>query len=123
LLATANTVLQLDAVKETLTRSSAKTAQSLAIGGTYNPAVKYLPAAIAAFRKAHPEVKLTFITGDRFHIQKLLRRSELDIAMVQTPSQSSDFTLERYSTDNLTCFAHAGQRDGYSVSTTGSLSS
>jgi LysR family transcriptional regulator for metE and metH len=108
LLATANTVLgKLDAVKETLTRNSAKPEQSLSVGGTYNPSEKYLPAAIAAFRSVHPEVKLKFITGDRLRIQKLLRRSELDIAMVQTPSQSADFALEHYSSDNLTCFAHA----------------
>jgi DNA-binding transcriptional LysR family regulator len=107
LLATANRVLdKLNAVKETLSRDSKAAAESLTIGGTSNPATKYLPGVIAAFQRTHPNVKLTFTTGDRSHIQKLLRRSAVDIAVIQTPSKSSDFNLEDFATDHLMFFAH-----------------
>jgi len=78
----------------------------LTIGGTYNPSVKYLPAAIAAFQKTHPDIKATFLTSDRANIQKLVRESEVDIAIIQSPSESADFNLEHFAVDNLTFFAH-----------------
>ena len=107
LLTTASEVLnQLDTLKKTLNTDSQQAIQSLTIGGTYNPSVKHLPAAIAAFQKTHPDVKVTFLTSDRANIQKLVRESEVDIAIIQSPSESADFNLEHFAVDNLTFFAH-----------------
>ena len=107
LLTTASEVLnQLDTLKKTLNTDSQHAIQSLTIGGTYNPSVKYLPAAIAAFQKTHPDIKATFLTSDRANIQKLVRESEVDIAIIQSPSESADFNLEHFAVDNLTFFAH-----------------
>src|ERR687891_306267 len=39
-------------------------------------------------------------------IEKLVRESEVDIAIIHSPAQSSDFTLEHFAVDNLTFFAH-----------------
>jgi len=107
LLTTASEVLnQLDTLKKTLNTDSQHAIQSLTIGGNYNPSAKYLPAAIAAFQKTHPDVKVTFLTSDRANIQKWVRESEVDIAIIQSPSESADFNLEHFAVDTLTFFAH-----------------
>jgi LysR family transcriptional regulator, low CO2-responsive transcriptional regulator len=101
LLRTASEVLnQLQTLKKTLNHNSETTVQSLTIGGNRNPSTKYLPSAIAAFQKTHPDVKGTLLTSDRASIEKLLRGSEVDIALIQSPSKSSDFNLEPFAVDH-----------------------
>jgi DNA-binding transcriptional LysR family regulator len=107
LLTTASEFLnQLDSLKKSLNSDSQPAVQSLTVGGTYNPSAKYLPAAIAAFQKKHPDVKVTFLTSDRAHIEKLLRESQVEIAIIQSPTEAADFNLEHFAADNLTFFAH-----------------
>jgi DNA-binding transcriptional LysR family regulator len=107
LLTTASEVLnQLDTLRKTLNRDSEIAARLLSVGGTYGPSAKYLPSAIAAFQKTHPNVEVTFLTSGRASIEKLLRESEVDIAIIQSPSESSDFNLEHFAVDKLTFFAH-----------------
>src|SRR2546427_8361391 len=107
LLTTASEVLnQLDTLKKTLNSHSQHAIQSLTIGGTYSPSVKYLPAAIAAFQKTHPDVKVTFLTSDSASVQKWVQNSAVDIAIIQSPSESFDCDMEHFAVDNLTFFAH-----------------
>jgi DNA-binding transcriptional LysR family regulator len=107
LLTTASEVLnQIDTLRKTLNRDSEIAARLLSVGGTYGPSAKYLPSAIAAFQKTHPNVEVTFLTSGRASIEKLLRESEVDIAIIQSPSESSDFNLEHFAVDKLTFFAH-----------------
>jgi LysR family transcriptional regulator, low CO2-responsive transcriptional regulator len=115
LLTTASDFLnQLDRLKKTLNSSDSQpvnsdsqpAVQSLTVGGTYNPSAKYLPEAIAAFQKKHPDIKVTFLTSERTNIEKLLRKSEVEIAIIQSPTKSADFNLEHFGADNLTFFAH-----------------
>jgi DNA-binding transcriptional LysR family regulator len=107
LLTTGSEVLnQLENLRKTLNHDSEVAVQSLTIGGTYNPSAKYLPSAIAAFQKTHPDVKVKFLTADGASIDKWVRESEVDIAIMHSPSESSDFHMEHFSADNLTFFAH-----------------
>jgi DNA-binding transcriptional LysR family regulator len=111
LLTTASDVLnQLENLRKTLNRDSQTPVQSLTIGGTYNPSAKHLPSAIAAFQKTHPGIKVRFITSDRISIEKLVRESEVDVAIVQSASRPSDINInaEHFSSDNLSFFAHPG---------------
>jgi DNA-binding transcriptional LysR family regulator len=80
--------------------------ESLGIGATYNPAAKYVPSAIATFQKTHPDVKLTFLSSHRTDVEEWLRKSEVEIAVIQSPTGSSDFILEHFVSDNFTFFAH-----------------
>jgi DNA-binding transcriptional LysR family regulator len=106
-LTTANEVLsQLDNLRKTLNPDSENTARSLTVGGTYGPSAKYLPSAIAAFQKTHPKIKLRFLTADIPHMDRLLRNFEVDIAIMQSPSKSTEFNMEHFSEDNLTLFSH-----------------
>ena len=97
---------QLENLRKTLNHDSEVAVQSLTIGGTYNPSEKYLPSAIAAFQKTHPDVKVKFLTADGASIDKLVRESEVDIAIMHSPSESSDFHMEHVAADDLTFFAH-----------------
>jgi LysR family transcriptional regulator, transcriptional activator of the cysJI operon len=106
-LTTANEVLnQLDNLRKTLNPDSEIAARSLTVGGTYGPSAKYLPSAIAAFQKAHPKIKLRFLTADIPHLDRLMRNFEVDIAIMQSPSKSTDFYMEPFAEDNLTFFVH-----------------
>jgi LysR family transcriptional regulator, low CO2-responsive transcriptional regulator len=107
LLRTASEVLnQLENLRKTLNHDSQVATQSLTIGGTYNPSQKYLPSAIAVFQKTHPDVKVKFLTADGASIDKWVRESEVDIAIMHSPSESSDFYMEHFAADDLTFFAH-----------------
>ena len=97
---------QLENLRKTLNHDSEVAVQSLTIGGTYNPSEKYLPSAIAAFQKTHPDVKVKFLTADGPSINKWVRESEVDIAIMHSPSESSDFYMEHFAADDLTFFAH-----------------
>jgi DNA-binding transcriptional LysR family regulator len=106
-LTTASEVLtQLETLRKRLNPAAEKSARSLIIGGTYNPSAKYLPAAIAAFRKTHPDVTITFVTADKPTIEKKVRASKVDVAIIQKPSVSSGFHLESFARDRLIFFAH-----------------
>ena len=97
---------QLDTLRKTLNENASEAARSLIVGGTYSPSVKYLPAAIAAFQKTHPDLKVTFLTSDRAGVEKWVQTSAVDIAIIQSPSESFDCEMEHFAVDNLTFFAH-----------------
>jgi LysR family transcriptional regulator, low CO2-responsive transcriptional regulator len=107
LLRTASEVLdQLESVRKVLTHHVETAVESLSVGATYNPAVKYLPSAIATFQKAHPYIKLTFLSSHRADLEEWLRKGEMEIAVIQSPAASTDFILEHFASDNFTFFAH-----------------
>ena len=97
---------QLDTLRKTLNENANEAARSLIVGGTYSPSVKYLPAAIAAFQKTHPDLKVTFLTSDRAGVEKWVQNSAVDIAIIQSPSESFDCEMEHFAVDNPTFFAH-----------------
>ena len=97
---------KLETLKKALNGVPEAVVQTLTVGGTYSPSVKYLPAAIAAFQKTHPDVKVTFLTSDSASVQKWVQNSAVDIAIIQSPSESFDCDMEHFAVDNLTFFAH-----------------
>jgi len=107
LLGTANDVLnQLETLRKTLHPASEVACQTLIVGGTYNPSVKYLPEAIAAFQKTHPHIEVRFLTYDGPRIEQLVREANVDIAILHSPSKYSDLNMEHFAVDHLTFFAH-----------------
>ena len=111
LLTTASQVLnQLDTLRKTLNPDSEKPVQRLSVGGTYNTSAKYLPSAIATFQKIHPEIQVTFLTSHGRAVENWIRDGELDIAIVQSPSESciAELYTEYFAMDNLAFFACAG---------------
>ena len=110
LLSTAGQVLnQIDTLRKTLNPSSEKAVQKLVVGATHNPSARYLPSAIAAFQKTHPDISVTFLTAYRRAVEKWVREGEVDIAVIQSPSSSciADLATEHVAVDTLAFFAHA----------------
>jgi DNA-binding transcriptional LysR family regulator len=110
LLSTASQVLnQLDTLRKTLNSGSEKVVQRLVVGATYNPSARDLPSAIATFQKTHPDIKVTFLSAHRVAVERWVRDGEVDIAIVQSPSEScvADLFTEYFSVDTVTVFAHA----------------
>jgi LysR family transcriptional regulator, low CO2-responsive transcriptional regulator len=106
-LGTASEVLnQLETLKKTLHPESVTESGTLIVGGTYNPSARYLPGAIAAFQKMHPNIEVRFLTSDGPSVEKLVRDAEVDIALLHNPAKSSDFNMEHFASDHLTFFAH-----------------
>jgi DNA-binding transcriptional LysR family regulator len=108
-LSTANQVLhQLDTLRQTLNPNAQKAVKKLILGATYNPSSKYMPSAIAAFQKTHPDIQVTFLTSYRTTVEKWVRDGEVDIALIQSPSEacSADLHAELFATDTLVFFAH-----------------
>ena len=100
---------RLDTLRKRLNPDSEIAVRSLTVGGTHSPSAKYLPSAIAAFQKTHPEIEVRFLTADMVNIEKWLRNFEVDIAIMQSPSESPDFQLEHFAVENLTFFTHPTQ--------------
>jgi DNA-binding transcriptional LysR family regulator len=111
LLSTASQVLnQLDTLRRTLNPKVETPVQTLTVGATYNPSVRDVPSAIAAFQKACPDIKVRFLTSYRRTVEKGVRDGEIDIAMIQSPSESciADFFTEHFAFDHLEFFASPG---------------
>jgi DNA-binding transcriptional LysR family regulator len=107
LLSTGSEVVnQLELLRKTLNPASEIAVRSLTVGGTYNPSAKYLPSAIAAFQKIHPEIEVKFLTAVKVNVEKWLRNFEVDIAIIQSPSESPDLQMEHFAVDNLVLFIH-----------------
>jgi len=109
LLTTASQVLnQLDTVRKTLNPSTENAAKKLVVGASYNPASRCLPTAIAAFQKTHREIELTVLTSSRSTVEKWLRDGEIEVALIQSPSESclADLFAEHFGCDTLALFAH-----------------
>ncbi len=109
-LSTASQVLhELDELRKTLNPNSQKAAQRLVVGATYNPSARYLPSAIATFQKTHPDIKVTFLTSSRRTVEQWVRDGEVDIAMIQSPSESciEDFAVEHVAVDTVALFIHS----------------
>jgi DNA-binding transcriptional LysR family regulator len=111
LLGTASQVLsQLDTLRKNLNPDAKKELQTLIIGATPNPSAKPLPAAIAAFQRTHPDVKVTFLTAYRHTVEKWVRDGEVDIAIIQSPHEScmTELFTEHFVNDTLAVFTYAG---------------
>jgi LysR family transcriptional regulator, transcriptional activator of the cysJI operon len=110
-LSTANQVLtELDTLRTSLCPNSEKNIKTLSVGGTFTPSAKYLPSAIAAFQKTHPEMEVRFLTADRHIVEKSIKDGEVEIGIVQNPSDSciGEFFTEQFVMDRLVFFACAG---------------
>jgi DNA-binding transcriptional LysR family regulator len=111
LLSTASQVLnQLDTLRRTLNPKAESPVQILTIGATYNPSVRDVPSAIAAFQKNYPDIKVRFLTSYRRTVEKWVRDGEVDIAMIQSPSEScmADLFTEHFAVDSLAFCASPG---------------
>lgn len=106
LTAGSDVLTRIERLKSVFKRDLGVAPETLSIGGTHSPSARHLPAAVAAFQKTHPNVKVDFLTARRATLEKLVQASEVDIAIIQSPSKSSGLHLEYFAVDHLVFFCH-----------------
>jgi DNA-binding transcriptional LysR family regulator len=101
---------QIDTLRRTLNPNSHEAVPRLIVGATYNPSARHLPEAIATFQKNNADVAVTFLTASRREVERWVRDGEVDIAIIQSPSEScmEDLFTEHFAVDSIAVFTHAG---------------
>jgi DNA-binding transcriptional LysR family regulator len=69
---------------------------SLIIGGSHAVSVSILLSIIAAFKKSHPQVRVTVRTGSSPRIERFILNSKVEIGVITNPSKSADLEVEPY---------------------------
>ena len=117
LLATASEVLhRIESLQQVIKATAEESvrndeqAKILTVAATYNPSAKYLPVAIATFKKRQPNVEVTFVSSIRSRVEQCLRDGESEIALIQSPSNEcrSALHVEHFADDVLCFFTYAG---------------
>ena len=73
---------QHEKLKQTLnTTFPAIKADSFTVGGTYSPSLSLLPSLLVIFKKRHPQRQLTLRIDNWQNIERLVLKSEVDIAV------------------------------------------
>lgn len=78
----------------------------LTVGATYSAAALLMPAAIADFKRSHPEVEIQLSTANRRRIEELVLASQLEIAVVTGSGvTATELVAERFRRQTLVVFA------------------
>ena len=79
-------------------------APSLTVGGSYSPSMALLPSLLARYRKSHPHIEVKLTTGKKDELERALRNSEIDVAIVNNPRPSRCLIVEPYANEPLVAF-------------------
>jgi len=61
---------------------------SLAVGGSHTPSVALIPSLLAGFKESHPYTQIVFRTKSSRGIEQLVLRSQVEIGVITSPSNS-----------------------------------
>jgi DNA-binding transcriptional LysR family regulator len=81
---------------------------SLAIGGSHAISISILLSLLAAFKRAHPLVKVTLRTAISPQIERFILNSEVEIGIITNPSGTPSLQLEPYRQEKLVAFCASG---------------
>ena len=81
-----------------------KTPPCLAIGGSRSISVRVLPNLVNAFREKHPSVEVTLAANESSAILNHLLKSELDLAVITSPSQVEGLIYEPFGRMEVVAF-------------------
>ena len=81
--------------------------QSLTLGGSHGPSASILPELMVSFEEKHRSIKLRLKPATSPEIETLIRKGQLEIAVITRPSPSSPLQMEPFRTENLCVFARA----------------
>src|SRR4029077_13644598 len=81
-----------------------KTPPRLAIGGRRSISVRVLPNLLNAFREKHPSVEVTLAANESSAILNHLLKSELDLAVITSPSQVEGLIYEPFGRMEVVAF-------------------
>ncbi|MGB0977226.1 MAG: LysR substrate-binding domain-containing protein [Prolixibacteraceae bacterium] len=78
-----------------------KTQGVLRIGGSSTIAQYVLPPIIAKFHQRYPNVRISLVNSNSFHILEMLHNNHIDIAFVENHSTRSDLNYKYWMDDEL----------------------
>jgi LysR family transcriptional regulator, transcriptional activator of the cysJI operon len=87
--------------EEEVTALGGEQAGTLALGASTTIAQYVLPRLLAEFRRRHPRVQATLISGNTEHIVELLGRHEIALGLIEGPAHSRDVKTEAFLEDEL----------------------
>lgn len=97
---------RIDNLKAKLSGAAARTARmTLTVGGSYSPSVSLLPSLLAVYRKTHPLVDTNLRTAGRAAIERMVRNSEVDIALINNAPATRALSIEPYRQEQCIAFA------------------
>jgi DNA-binding transcriptional LysR family regulator len=82
----------------------------LAVGASTIPGAYFLPEALGHFQQQHPGVEVAFRIGDTHQVLGMLRRGEVELAVVGESREETGLLLRPYRSDELVLVAAPGHR-------------
>ena len=73
----------------------------LALGASQTIAQYLLPSLIASFRKSHPRVRVTVVSGNTDTILQALVAGRIQLALIEGPEQRKDLQIEAFAEDHM----------------------
>lgn len=73
----------------------------LVVGASQTIAQYLLPALIAAFRKSHPKVHVTTVTGNTDRMLEFLVAGKVQLALIEGPERRKDMRIEPFMEDHM----------------------
>ena len=80
-------------------------ARLLTVGGSHAPSASFLPWLASIFRETHPHTRLILRTDNSLLIEKLVRNSDVEIAVVTNHSGAPQLVYERCRQEEVVFFA------------------
>ena len=80
----------------------------LALGASQTIAQYLLPSLIATFRKSHPRVHVTAISGNTDAMLETLLKGQVQLALIEGPDQRKDLRIEPFMEDHMVLVVAAG---------------
>lgn len=93
-------VLSEEAVR-TVAAAYGEQSGDLALGASQTIAQYLLPALIAAFRKSHPKVRVTALSGNTDTMLEALLAGKIQIALIEGPEGRKDLQIETFMEDHM----------------------
>jgi|RhiMetdeSRZDD1v2_1073273.scaffolds.fasta_scaffold160685_2 DNA-binding transcriptional LysR family regulator len=100
-----STLLQVERLKRIFSPNLRESeTRLLTVGGTLGPSAFFLPRLASIFRRTHPHIELNLRTDISPVMEQLVQNSEVEIALVTTPSASPRLIYEPCRQEELVLF-------------------
>ncbi|MBI4527601.1 MAG: hypothetical protein HY695_27715, partial [Deltaproteobacteria bacterium] len=91
--------------KRTNDGSVAQRSKPLIVGASYGLSSPLLPSLLALFKKSHPDVRVTLRTHSTRHLEQLIVKRRIDLAVIPRAPVSAHIMAEPYVALEVACIA------------------
>jgi DNA-binding transcriptional LysR family regulator len=98
---------QLEKFEQDSYAPSRKENTTIKVGGSYGPSAFLIPSVLAAFQIAHPQIDIVQRTRSRRVLERLILKSEVELAVVNSAGTDPNIESEPYRYEKLVLFVAA----------------